>query len=127
MVPHPKLIGRIFDDSVLGAQPSQSGVRASVKGFESMKLGDYLSLLDWTGRQRVGSLDKLIIPEDLSPILARIGIDAQMWCDLVWNFKKYFGRGSAAGSPDSLKKSAAQRNRKFSPGQNAASACFVTA
>ena len=110
-----------------GAQPSQSGVRASDKGFLAMKLGDYLSLLDWTGRQRVGSLDKPIIPKDLAPILARIGIDAQMWCDLVWNFKKYFGRGSAAGSPDSLKKSAAQRNRKFSPGQNAASACFVTA
>ena len=110
-----------------GAQPSQSGVRASDKGFLSMKLGDYLSLLDWTGRQRVGSLDKPTIPKDLAPILARIGIDGQMWCDLVWNFKKYFGRGSAAGSPDSLKKSAAQRNRKFAPGQNAASACFVTA
>ena len=110
-----------------GAQPSQSGVRASDKGFLSMKLGDYLSLLDWTGRQRVGSLDRPTIPKDLAPILARIGIDGQMWCDRVWNFKKYFGRGSAAGSPDSLKKSAAQRNRKFAPGQNAALACFVTA
>ena len=109
-----------------GAQPSQSGVRASDKGFLAMKLVDYLSLLDWTGRQRVGSLDRPTIPKDLAPILARIGIDGQMWCDLVWNFKKYFGRGSAAGSPDSLKKSASQRNRKFAPGQSAASACFAS-
>jgi hypothetical protein len=102
-------------------------VRASDKGFLSMKLGDYLSLLDWTGRQRVGSLEKPTIPKDLAPILARIGIEGQMWCDLVWNFKKYFGRGSAAGSPDSLKKSASQRNRKFAPGQNAVAACFASA
>jgi len=109
-----------------GAQSSQSGVRASDKGFLSMKLGDYLSLLDWTGRQRVGSLEKPTIPKDLAPILARIGIEGQMWCDLVWNFKKYFGRGSAAGSPESLKKSASQRNRKFVPGQNAAAGCFAS-
>lgn len=108
-----------------GTHPNESGVRASDKGFLSINLGDYLKLLDWTGRQRVGSLDKPSIPKDLAPILQRIGIDGQMWCDLVWNFKKYFGRGSAAGSPESLKESAAKRNRKFSPGQNSASACFV--
>jgi hypothetical protein len=48
-----------------------------------------------------------------------------MWCDLVWNFKKYFGRGSAAGSPKSLKESAQNRNRKFAPGQKLAATCFV--
>lgn len=110
-----------------GAQASQSGVRASDKGFLSMKLGDYLSLLDWTGRQRVGRLEKPTIPKNLAPILVRIGIEGQMWCDLVWNFKKYFGRGSAAGSPDSLKKSASQRSRKFIPGQKAAAVCFTSA
>lgn len=92
-----------------------------------MKLGDYLSLLDWTGRQRVGSLEKPPIPKDLAPILARIGIEAQMWCELVWIFKKYFGRGSAAGSLESLKKSASQRNPKFVPGQNAAAGWSASA
>ena len=108
-----------------GAQPSRSGVRASDKGFLWMSLADYLKLLKWTSRQRVGSLENPKVPKDLESILAKIGIDAKMWCDLVWNFKKYFGRGSAAGSPKSLKESAANRNRKFAPGQNAASACFV--
>jgi REP element-mobilizing transposase RayT len=107
-----------------GALPSKSGVRASDKGFLWMNLADYLKLLKWTGRQRVGSLEKPTIPKDLAPILKQTGIDGQMWCDLVWNFKKYFGRGSAAGSPNSLKESAQNRNRKFAPGQNAAAACF---
>jgi len=40
-----------------GPQSSQGGVRASDKGFLSTKIGDYLSLLDWTGRQRVGGLE----------------------------------------------------------------------
>jgi len=109
----------------LGSQPSQSGLRASDKGFLTTKLVDYLKLLDWTGRQRVGSLAKPTVPKDLDPILKRIGIEGQMWCDLVWNFRKYFGRGIAVGSPDSLKECASRRNRKFTHGQSVATACFV--
>ena len=108
-----------------GAQSSRSGVRASDKGFLWLNFADYVKLLTWTGRQRVGSLEKLKIPKDIEPILKRIGINGQMWCDLVWNFKKYFGRGSAAGSPKSLQESASKRNRKFAPGQNAVANCFV--
>jgi len=108
-----------------GAQSSRSGVRASDKGFLWMKFADYLKLLVWTGQQRIGSLEKPTIPKELDPILKRVGIEGQMWCDLVWNFKKYFGRGSAAGSPKSLKESASKRNRKFVPGQNSVSECFV--
>ena len=108
-----------------GAQTSRSGVRASDKGFLGLKLSDYLKLLSWTSQQRVGSIEKLNVPKALEPILQKIGIDGKMWCDLVWNFKKYFGRGSAAGSPKSLKESAQNRNRKFARGQNLASTCFV--
>ena len=90
-----------------------------------MNFADYLKLLNWTGRQRVGSLEKPKIPKDFEPILKRIGIDGQMWCDLVWNFKKYSDRESTAGSPKSLKDSAAKRNRKFALGQNAVASCFV--
>lgn len=106
-----------------GPQTSKTGVRASDKGFLSLTLMDYLTLLDWTGRQR-GNVEKADIPANLEPILKRIGIDGRMWADLVWRFKKYFGRSGAAGSPQSLKDSAAQNNRKFSRGQRAAAACF---
>ena len=108
-----------------GAQTSSSGVRASDKGFLWMNILDYLKLLKWTSKQRLGSTETTIVPKDLQQILNRIGIDGKMWSDLVWNFKKYFGRGSAAGSPKSLKESAQQRNRKFAPGQNAVARCFT--
>ena len=111
--------------ALTGAQISRSGVRASDKGFLWMNLSDYLKLLTWTSRQRVGSLEKITVPKDLEHILQKIGIDCKMWCDLVWNFKQYFGRSSAAGSPKSLKESARCRNRKFSHGQNSAAECFV--
>ncbi len=104
-------------------QANTTGIRASDKGFLSLDLRDYLTLLDWTGRQR-GTVEKSDIPAELEPILKRIGIDGRMWADLVWRFKKYFGRSRAAGSPQSLKDLAAQNNRKFTRGQRAAAACF---
>ena len=106
-----------------GPQASRSGIRASDKGFLSMPLLDYLTLLDWTGRQ--GRRDKRgKIPEQLGPILERLGIEGSMWCDLVWNFKRYFGR--CAGSPRSLQTTAATQNRHWHRGQSAAKSCFTT-
>lgn len=106
-----------------GPQVSKSNVRASDKGFLSIKLEGYLQLLDWTGRQRSGG--KASVPPELLPILDRLGIAGEMWRDLVWNFKRYFGRSSAAGSPQSLKDSAAKRNREFAHGQKLVRKCFT--
>ena len=114
----------INERAKVGPQASSTGVRASDKGFLSIELRDYLTLLDWTGRQR-GSVQKADIPIDLDPILKRIGIDGRMWVDLVWRFKKYFGRSGAAGSPKSLRESATQNHRKFARGQRSSAACFV--
>ena len=115
----------INEQGQLGPQASQSGVRASDKGFLPLNLLDYLKLLDWTSRQRAGSLDKAVVPKALEPILTRIGINANMFIDLVWNFKKYFGRGNSAGSPKTMKENAESRGRKFSHGQRSAANCFV--
>ncbi len=83
-------------ECVVSFYANRLGVRASDKGFLPMSLKDYLTLLDWTGRQ--GRLDKRDkVPASLAPILQRIGIESSMWCDLVWNFKKYFGK--SAGRP----------------------------
>lgn len=107
-----------------GPHPSKSNPRASDKGFLSMELGDYLTLLRWTARHR--PLNKASVPKDLSSILQRIGIEAGMWCDLVWNFKKYFGRASATGKPSNLQQRAATNNHSFLHGQRSARECFVT-
>lgn len=106
-----------------GVYASKSGVRASDKGFLPMSLKDYLTLLDWTGRQ--GRLDKRgKVPASLAPILQRIGIESSMWCDLVWNFKKYFGK--SAGRPASLQSEAERSGRAWCRGQRSSAGCFVS-
>ncbi len=88
-----------------------------------MSLKDYLTLLDWTGRQ--GRLDKRgKVPASLAPILQRIGIESSMWCDLVWNFKKYFGK--SAGRPASLQTEAERSGRAWCRGQRSAAVCFAS-
>ena len=98
-------------------------MRASDKGFLSMSLKDYLSLLTWTGSHRP-SLSKQSVPVEVEPILKRLGIDGSMWIDLVWRFKKYFG-GSAAGSPESLARDAAKHQHGWRRGQRAVRKIFV--
>ena len=107
----------------LDPQPSDTGTRASNKGFLPLSLQEYVKLLDWTGRQ--GRQDKRgKIPSSLLPILTRLRIDAAMWCDLVWNFKRYFR--SSAGSPQSLRAEAQRRGRHWVQGQRRAQACFAS-
>ena len=54
-----------------------------------MSLGDDLQLLDWTGRQLVPgkkgriSLFGAGLPTPPEPILERLQLDQQGWCDLV--------------------------------------------
>ena len=46
----------------------------------------YLKLLDWTGRQIRRDNKKGRIPSDFAPILARVGLSGELWCDLVKRF-----------------------------------------
>ena len=64
-----------------------------------MSLGDDFELLDWTGRQ-LAQGKKGRIPETVGPILERLQLDQQGWCDLV----AYFGRRFfvVAGAPTTI-------------------------
>ncbi len=84
--------------------------RASQKGFLSMPLAKYLELLDWTGRQ-IRSNKRGAIPSHLAPILDRIGLNTESWCDLVVQFGRKFKR--AAGSPQSLAEEAHRRGQLY--------------
>ncbi|MBS0265481.1 MAG: hypothetical protein JSS02_26350, partial [Planctomycetes bacterium] len=66
-----------------------TGTRCSEKGFLPMSLGDYLQLLDWTGRQ-LAQGKKGQIPDTVGPILERLQLDHQGWCDLVAHFGRRF-------------------------------------
>jgi hypothetical protein len=94
----------------VGPNPSNCGRRASLKGFLSIPLARYLKLLDWTGRQ-IRSGKRGAIPSHLAPILERLGLDGDSWCDLVAQFGKLFKR--AAGTADSLAQEAARRGQRY--------------
>jgi REP element-mobilizing transposase RayT len=92
-----------------GAMPSSSGKRASDKGFLGMSFELYLKLLDWTGRQIRRDHKTGRIPADLVPIMERIGLSGEIWCDVVKRFGKIFKR--VAGTPESLAREALARGR----------------
>jgi hypothetical protein len=52
------------------------------------------------GRQRRDD-KKGIITAEHATILAKLGFAVGIWCDLVWNFKRYFGRSRGPGSSGS--------------------------
>ena len=92
-----------------GAMPSKTGKRASDKGFLGMSFELYLKLLDWTGRQIRRDTKKGRIPAELAPIMERIGLSGELWCDVVKRFGKIFKR--VAGTPESLAQEAFLRGR----------------
>jgi hypothetical protein len=102
------------------------GVRASDKGFLSLPWRDYLALLRWTARQRVKATATKV-PEKLQQVLRSVGIESSMWRDLVWEYKRYFGKASCAGRPESLAADAHRTGKSFHRGQRQARECFVAA
>ena len=69
---------------------SQTPWRASDKGLLPISLQNYLSLLDWTGRQLRGN-KRGAIPAHLAGILERLGIRPAYFLDSVRHFDKWFG------------------------------------
>ena len=108
-----------------GPMVSNTKVRASDKGFLSMSLADYLSLLKWTAKNKP-SVGKPPMTPEVEPILKRLGIDGSVWLDLVWKFKKYY-QGSVAGMPDSMAAHAAAHQHRWSRGQRAVRRIFASA
>ncbi len=78
---------------------NKSGTRCSDKGFLPMSSADYLDLLDWTGRQLANG-KRGRIPDKVIPILKRMSLDRNAWCDLVGNFGKRFFH--VAGEPTTI-------------------------
>ena len=100
----------------LGPVQNREGTRCSDKGFLPMSLDDYLRLLDWTGRQIVrGKRGR--IPNSVAPILKRLKLDRDTWCDLVGNFGKRFFH--VAGEPTTIDttQSRVSQHRYYLPSQ----------
>ena len=84
--------------------------RASWHGFLSLRLNDYLRLLDWTGRQ-VRRDKRGSIPKDLAPILDRVGVNGEVWVESVAQFGRWFRR--AVGSADRVSEAATTAGRHW--------------
>ena len=83
----------------LGPVPNAAGTRCSDKGFLPMSLGDYRQLLEWTARH-LGSDKAGVAPPTIAPILRRLSLDPQAWCELVGSFGRLFY--NVAGSPQTV-------------------------
>jgi hypothetical protein len=64
-----------------------------------MSAKEYLSLVDWTGRQIVQGRGRAM-PNQLPPLLLRVGIGSENWLLLVSSFGRLFQR--VAGAPHTL-------------------------
>lgn len=100
---------------------TQSDRRASEKGLLPISLTDYLSLLDWTGRQRRD--DKAgAIPETYGAILDRLQINRSMWTELTSRFDQLFG--CMVGNATAVARRALARGRQRYQSQSYCSAAF---
>ena len=95
--------------------------RASEEEWTSLKLDEYLSLLDWTGRQ-VRQNRRGAIPASLAPILDRLKIQPAGWVEVVANFGRLFKH--AAGSPTRMSQHAQGIGRHWLKGIGPSRAVF---
>ena len=73
--------------------------RLTDKGILPIRLPEYLSLLDWTGRHQASGKSGRI-PESLAPILERLHIRPDRWLNTIQHFERLFGR--AIGRAENL-------------------------
>jgi hypothetical protein len=82
-----------------GADASLDPARCSDKGFLPLSVLDYIELLDWTARHAKPG-KRGATPEQLPPVVARLGIEAESWCELVNGFGRLFHH--VAGCPATI-------------------------
>jgi hypothetical protein len=80
------------------------------------ELNDYLRLVDWTGRA-IRENKKGAIPNDLAPILERIGLNPDAWLESVSHYSKNYY--SVLGAIDRIKAFAQVQKKRWHRGQRA--------
>jgi hypothetical protein len=113
--------------NILSSDPElhTEGQRASNKGFLRISWREYESLLRWTASKRTPQ-EGTELTETLTTVFHSLGIQPAAWSDLVWNFKRYFGRSSRAGSTRSMVDAAKKDGKHWYRGVRSTEHCFVT-
>jgi hypothetical protein len=92
------------------------------RGFLSITLNEYLSILDATGRElKKGKRGR--IPSELEPILVRLGLEPASWLETAGTFGKKFSH--FAGPEESLLKAAVASGKKWLKGLSHARRAFL--
>jgi REP element-mobilizing transposase RayT len=113
---------RISTAQIQTALQRPLAARASDQGFLPIEIRKYVMLLDWTGREL--RRDKRgAIPEDLAPILDRLGVDRSNWVQTVREFGRMFKQ--AAGRASSLMRGSPRCSRRWFQGKAAAQFAFL--
>lgn len=102
--------------------PSASGRRASDRGLLPVGLDEYLTLLDWSGRQ-LKEGKRGAIPAHLAPILARLKVNGSSWMKLVTQLDTLFT--NVIGRAESIAERAAKSGRQWYRGQRACREVFA--
>jgi hypothetical protein len=92
------------------------------KAFLNMKLDDYLSLLDWTGRNIVAGKNGSI-PTEMEPLLQRMELNIDNWIDTVAHFGNRFYH--VAAPVKSLIAAASHLGLKWMKGKTGAKKAFT--
>jgi hypothetical protein len=104
------------------AMRSRTGRRASDKGLLPLTLEKYLGLLEWTGLQlREGT--RGAVPAGLAPILERLRIRAERWCELIDNYDRWFR--NFVGHLDELRAAAVRAGKRCLRGIRQCAAAFL--
>ncbi len=92
-----------------GAQPSRNKRRCSDKGFLAMAEAEYLTILDWLARSTISG-KRGSTPEAAPMIFDRLGIDAELWSQMVKDFGRTFK--NVAGKPTSIEQARSLKTRR---------------
>ena len=66
-----------------------SGMTGDTESGLPFHFSDYLELVEWTGRAILAD-KRGFIPEDVPPILSRLGVEAESWIETVRHFSRHF-------------------------------------
>ncbi|WP_444894453.1 transposase [Microbulbifer sp. TRSA001] len=101
--------------AISGQQPKSllplvGGERRDMPKGLPFQLDHYLELVDWSGRQ-LHPKKRGAIPENIPPILNRLGISPKHWLYLNRNFESRFKR--LVGSAEAVRQVCAQQNKRW--------------
>ncbi len=77
---------------------------------------DYLELIDWSGRA-IRADKRGHIPEDVPPILKRMGVETESWIDTVRHFRRHFY--DYVGPPETMERCSLTLGRNWLRGVGA--------